>query len=190
MNATNPSAMAISSVRAWMLSIALAGSSLACDKDTATTQEPVEPATPAAASTETPVATASAEDPWAPILNGAHRSAENKARDIYRHPKETLTFFGIQPTSTVVELSPGEGWFTEVLGPYLKDSGKLFVTIRDPEGPPEFYGTTQAKEFKARLAAEASVFGPVQLIIEPAKITVANGKVDKIEPLPLVLGPD
>jgi predicted methyltransferase len=61
----------------------------------------------------------------AEALNGAHRSAENKARDIYRHPMETLDFFGIEPTMTVVESWPGGGWYTEVLAPYLKDKGKL-----------------------------------------------------------------
>ena len=61
----------------------------------------------------------------AEALNGAHRSAENKARDVYRHPVETLEFFGIESNMTVVESWPGGGWYTEVLAPYLRDKGKL-----------------------------------------------------------------
>ena len=55
------------------------------------------------------------------------RSPANKARDIYRHPAETLAFFGIKPSDTVVEIWPGGGWYTEILAPYLKDKGKLIV---------------------------------------------------------------
>jgi predicted methyltransferase len=60
-------------------------------------------------------------------LAGAHRSEANKARDQYRHPKETLAFFGVKSDSTVVEIAPGGGWYTEVLAPYLRDKGKYFV---------------------------------------------------------------
>src|SRR5210317_1642813 len=52
---------------------------------------------------------------WSEALNGEHRSDANKARDAYRHPSETLDFFGITPTSTVLEMYPGGGWYTEVL---------------------------------------------------------------------------
>ncbi|MFM8499295.1 MAG: class I SAM-dependent methyltransferase [Chakrabartia sp.] len=55
------------------------------------------------------------------------RSTANKARDIYRNPAETLSFFGIKPSDTVVEIWPGGGWYTEILAPYLKDKGKLIV---------------------------------------------------------------
>jgi predicted methyltransferase len=60
-------------------------------------------------------------------LAGAHRSAANKARDRYRHPKETLEFFGVRPDMTVVEIWPGGGWYTDILAPTLRDRGKLFV---------------------------------------------------------------
>ena len=58
-------------------------------------------------------------------IAGSHRSAANVARDQYRHPYETLTFFGIKPTMTVVELLPEGGWYTEILAPYLRQDGKL-----------------------------------------------------------------
>ena len=54
------------------------------------------------------------------ILAGPHRSTAHKARDRYRHPKETLTFFGLQPDMNVVEVWPITGWYTEILAPYLR----------------------------------------------------------------------
>src|SRR3546814_12971231 len=59
-----------------------------------------------------PATTAANEAPnYAAALAGNHRSAENRARDKYRHPAETLSFFGLQPDMTVVENWPGGGWY-------------------------------------------------------------------------------
>jgi len=71
-------------------------------------------------------ATAVADPALDKVLAGAHRSEANRARDVYRHPKETLAFFGVKPDSTVVELAPGGGWYTEVLAPYLRDKGRYY----------------------------------------------------------------
>ena len=62
------------------------------------------------------------------------RSEANRARDQYRHPMETLAFFGVDPTDTVVELWPGGGWYTEVLSPYLADAGHLWVAASNTAG--------------------------------------------------------
>ena len=67
-------------------------------------------------------------------IAGAHRSAENRARDQYRHPRSTLEFCGIEPGMTVVELSPGGGWYTEILAPYLRDQGQLVAGAPSAEG--------------------------------------------------------
>ncbi len=61
-----------------------------------------------------------------------HRSAANRARDAYRHPAETLAFFGVKPTDNVVEIWPGGGWYTEILAPYLAARGTL--TVAAPSG--------------------------------------------------------
>ena len=58
---------------------------------------------------------------------GDHRSDRNKARNQYRRPKETLAFFGLRSDMTVVEFSPGGGWYTEVLAPTLRDSGTFYA---------------------------------------------------------------
>lgn len=60
------------------------------------------------------------------IANPA-RSAANRARDAHRHPYETLKFFGVRPTDTVVELFPGGGWYSEILGPYVATRGTYVV---------------------------------------------------------------
>lgn len=59
------------------------------------------------------------------ILNGDHRSVEHKARDNFRHPADVIKFFNIKPSSTVLEVWPGNGWYSEILAPYLKDNGQL-----------------------------------------------------------------
>ncbi len=60
-------------------------------------------------------------------LAAPHRSDRNKARDPYRHPKQTLEFFGLRSNMTVVEIWPGGGWYTEILAPVLKGTGKLYA---------------------------------------------------------------
>src|SRR5689334_2097632 len=57
------------------------------------------------------------------------RSAKYVARDPFRHPAEELAFFGIKPNMTVVEVWPGGGYWTEILGPYLKGSGHLYAAV-------------------------------------------------------------
>lgn len=109
-----------------------------------------------------PVLAASAD--WTGILAGPQRSAVNKARDVYRHPAETLTFFGLKPTMTVVEVSPGGGWYTEILAPYLRDHGKLYVAAADPDSGED--AAKAAAKFKARLTAYPAAFDKV--VVTPA----------------------
>jgi predicted methyltransferase len=66
-------------------------------------------------------------DALSTVLASAHRSETNRARDQYRHPRETLRFFGVKPEQNVVELWPGGGWYTEILAPYLADKGQFSV---------------------------------------------------------------
>lgn len=73
------------------------------------------------------VAHAQPADPLKAAVAAEHRSVGNVARDAARHPYETLSFFGIKPTDTVVELAPGGGWYTEILAPYLRDAGQLYA---------------------------------------------------------------
>ncbi|MDA8621095.1 methyltransferase [Psychrosphaera sp.] len=65
------------------------------------------------------------EEAIIPILSGDHRSEENKARDDFRHPQRVIGFYEIKPSDTVLEVWPGNGWYSEILGPYLKAEGQL-----------------------------------------------------------------
>lgn len=87
-------------------------------------------------------------------LNGDHRSAKNKARDQYRHPVETLNFFGFKPTMTVVEITPGGGWYTEILAPALKGSGKLYGA-HYPDTGEDSYASKSRKKLERKLASNA-----------------------------------
>ena len=73
-------------------------------------------------------------------IEGGHRSDANKERDQYRHPSETLAFFGIQDGDTVMEIWPGGGWYTEILAPAMRDHGQLIIATWDPqvEGQPAY----------------------------------------------------
>jgi predicted methyltransferase len=56
-----------------------------------------------------------------------HRSEKNISRNQYRHPKETLAFFGLEENMTLVEIWPSTGWYTEILAPLLKEKGKYYA---------------------------------------------------------------
>jgi predicted methyltransferase len=99
------------------------------------------------------------------VVAGDHRSAENRARDVYRHPVETLEFFGLRADQTVVEISPGAGgWYTEILAPYLREDGKLYAAgyERNPApGPARDYQLQGAQKFAEKLAARPDLYDRV-----------------------------
>ena len=91
-----------------------------------------------------------------------HRSANNIARDNFRHPVETLTFFGVREDSTVVEILPGSGgYYMEFLAPYLKDKGRYIAANRDAAAPPQYLADHQ--KLLARLQAEPALYGKVMV---------------------------
>ena len=87
------------------------------------------------------------------------RSATAVARDKARHPVEELTFFGLKPNMTVVELWPGGGYWTDILGPYLAPRGHYYVALNAP-GDAEDAGVAK---FKAHLASDKARFGSIQV---------------------------
>lgn len=102
------------------------------------------------------------------------RTPTNMARDIYRHPAETLSFFGVKPTDTVVEIWPAGGWYTEILAPYLKDKGTLWAVDFWPDG---------LKGIQARQAKDAALYGGIKLAAFPASAgqpTVPAGSADVV----------
>jgi predicted methyltransferase len=109
------------------------------------------------------------------ILAGSHRPAEHKARDKYRHPLETLEFFGVKDDMTVVEIWPGkDGWYTEILAPYLKDKGKLYAAHFSPNADSE-YRRNGLAAFSEKIKAQADLYGKVELTVlhPPAEVQIA-----------------
>jgi predicted methyltransferase len=100
----------------------------------------------------------------AEVLAGDHRSPENKARDKYRHPAETLAFFSVTPDATVVEIWPGGGWYTEILAPYLRDEGRYIAAGFDPESNIEFIRKA-AEAYQAKLDANPELYDKVQTAV-------------------------
>ena len=93
-------------------------------------------------------------------VEGEHREAKNRARDAYRHPFETLAFFGIEPDMTVVEIWPGGGWYTEILAPYLKGRGRYYAAGWDRDSTSD-YVQRALKGYGEKLAARPDVYGEV-----------------------------
>lgn len=97
---------------------------------------------------------------------GSHRSAANRARDGARHPVETLQFFGLAPTHQVVELSPGGGWYTEILAPYLRGQGRLYAAHESATDADD-YRRRGRQNFDAKLAREPALYDQVQVGLLP-----------------------
>jgi predicted methyltransferase len=104
-------------------------------------------------------------------IQGAWRDPKNVARDQYRHPRETLSFFGIAPTDTVIEITPGGGWYAEILAPYLKDHGHYVAAVWDDAiaGQPNYrYGLN--KTLRAKFAGNAAVYGTPEVRVFDPKV--------------------
>jgi len=100
------------------------------------------------------------------VLKGPWRLDANSARDGYRHPRQTLQFFGLQQNQTVIEITPGNGWYSEVLAPLLKDHGQYIAAVQSPtsaEALKQKFATDSTQYSKARLVTfdpKAPKFGP------------------------------
>ena len=93
-------------------------------------------------------------------IAGDHRSESNRLRDKYRHPRETLLFFGLRPEMTVVEIWPGGGWYSEILGPVLRERGKFYLAHYAVENPKTAGWQRDVREKQQdRIADQAAVYG-------------------------------
>ena len=115
------------------------------------------------------------------VVNSDQRSAANKARDKYRHPVQTLAFFGIRPNMTVVELWPFGGWYTEILAPYVKGTGTYYAAAMDPTSDKKEDKKYNA-ELKTLLAAHPDLYGEVKWsVLAKGKYTLApDGTADMV----------
>ena len=86
-------------------------------------------------------------------VSATQRSTANRQRDAYRHPAETLAFFGVKPTDTLVEFSPGGGWYTEILAPLVKGKGRYVALVN----------TRGLESTQKMLTAKQAWFGAAQV---------------------------
>ncbi|NIL20383.1 class I SAM-dependent methyltransferase [Pseudomonas sp. AN3A02] len=89
---------------------------------------------------------------YASVLAGSWRVPANSARDVYRHPQQTLEFFGLRANQTLIEITPGGGWYSEVLAPLLKDSGHYIAAVQAPGN--SAYARTSEENLKKKFAAD------------------------------------
>ena len=120
-----------------------------------------------------------AAGPFDTAIAGNWRSAENKARDQYRHPAETLKFLGVKPGLTVVEISPGGGWYTEILAPGLKGKGQYVAALGNPAASANAAKAVDA--FKAKYADKA-IYGDIGIGVFGKGVAdiVAPGSADVV----------
>jgi predicted methyltransferase len=126
-----------------------------------------------AAAAANAVAAESAQDPLAAAVASSSRTPKFVARDEYRHPMETLRFFGVRPNQTVVEIWPGRGWYMEIIAPYLHDRGKYYAAI---EAPDVAGASKEAKDdaayLRQRIADDPAHFGKVIITeLHPPQLT-------------------
>lgn len=137
-----------------LCSLALIVALAACSKQEAPVAE--APQAPAAATA----------DPIAAAVNAESRSAQDKARDQYRHPAQALAFWGLEPGMTILEVQPGGGWWTEILAPYARATGgKYYATGSDLDNPdlPEAARKGRA-DFEARFDSKPEIYGDITLL--------------------------
>lgn len=99
---------------------------------------------------------------FAKVLGGNWRVPQNAARDQYRHPEQTLQFFGVRSDQTVIEITPGNGWYSELLAPLLKDKGHYIAAIVAPSV--NDYAKRTADSLKQKYAANPAQYARVKVI--------------------------
>ena len=125
-------------------------------------------------------------DPMDAVLAGDWRDPANVARDDWRHPRETLAFFGVGPSQTIVEISPGSGWYTEILAALPGEKGSYIGVINDPaqsgnERAQEYYTNANTK-LREKLAAREDVYGEATLVeVDPKSPVIGEpGSADVV----------
>jgi predicted methyltransferase len=115
-------------------------------------------------------------------MDGVHRSTENKARNQYRHPVETLEFFGIADGMKVMEIWPGGGWYTEILAPVMQNNGQLIVAVWDPgvEGQPK-YRYDLPIQMEKTFAEHPEIYGQVETVFYSPPESDSLGMADSVD---------
>jgi predicted methyltransferase len=116
-------------------------------------------------------------------IAGDHRSEANRARDAWRHPKETLLFFGLRADMAVMEIWPGAGgWYTEILAPVLRERGRYIAAQWDPASDSQFVQDA-LKAFRAKLESRPDLYDKVEVVAlqhPGAMAPVPDGSLDMV----------
>jgi hypothetical protein len=122
----------------------------ACGRKEKTAEPPPQPNGPTKGSLQWAI-----EGPW---------RAQDRARDAWRHPAETLRFFGLQPRMTVVDFWPGGGWYTEILAPYLAEGAGKYIAAGFQTGPGSDPSQAQLMNaFQQRFTTDRELYGEIQI---------------------------
>lgn len=120
-------------------------------------------------------------------IAGAWRDPKNTVRDEFRHPRETLDFFGVRQDQTVLEITPGaSGWYSEILAPYLRERGTYIAAMVDPmaanPGRSRDFHQDALNGLKTRLAGHPAQFDRAQIALFDVKAPrfAAPGTVDTV----------
>jgi predicted methyltransferase len=105
-------------------------------------------------------------------VSSEERDPKNTIRDSSRHPLETLSFFGIKSDMTIIELSPGGGWYTEILANFLHEPGKLIAAHFDPNSERAYYKRSRAN-FEKKMSAN-SMFDTVEMVAINSNLAEPN----------------
>ncbi len=119
---------------------------------------------------------------WKTALEGEQRSDANKSRDEARNPQATLEFFGLSDGMTVVEISPGGGWYTEVLAPLLRGNGTYYAAHHSLNAPSS-YARNSLGKYLQKLAADQELYGEVMItqLLAPGQVELAPaGSADMV----------
>jgi len=115
------------------------------------------------------------------ILADPHRPEADRARDQYRHPKETLLFFGMRPEMTVLEVWPEPGWYTDIIAPLVRDRGKYYAAVMEAD-PGSQYVNARLEAFRNKLASDPTLYGNVTIVTLPTNggDVVPPGSIDMV----------
>ena len=115
------------------------------------------------------------------ILADPHRPEADRARDRYRHPKDTLLFFGIRPEMSVLEVWPEPGWYTDVIAPLVRDRGKYYGAVMQAD-PASRYVSARLEAYRNKLASDPTLYGNASIVTFPANSgdVVPPGSVDMV----------
>lgn len=108
------------------------------------------------------------------LANGHHRSDANIARNSFRHPVETLNFFGLENTMTVIEILPSTGWYTEIIAPYLSDNGKYYAAHFSPNASVSYMPAILG-QFEEKITAQPELYGKITVrhLNPPHEVVIA-----------------